>query len=164
MITAFALLILGPLPELLPMLRPVAPGLQNCPDGSVVASTATCPLQFSDHRFLLSHEPRRRELVERWWCGRSEKPNEVRVVVELRQPDAAHKNPYHVSRLVALSVDGQAPSAKLLKEVRAKVDGLSWVVRLSSRCQDTPTLGEVGVLHVNYWEDYEQQVVIELRP
>lgn len=145
------------------MLRVPRPGTQNCPDGSVVAATATCPPQFTDHRFLLSHEPRRRELVERWWCGRSEKPNEVRVAVEMRQPDAAHKNPYYVSRLVVLLVDGQAPSARLLEEVTAKVDGLSWVVRLSSRCQDTPSQGTIGVLNVNYWQDYEQRIVIEFR-
>ncbi|GAA4002216.1 hypothetical protein GCM10022211_11790 [Sphingomonas humi] len=82
----------------------------------------------------------------------------------MRQPDATNKQPYYVSRLVALSVNGRKPSARLLHEVRSKVDGLGQVLRISTRCQDTPAQGVLGVLNVSYWDSYEQRVTIELRP
>ncbi len=144
-------------------IQAAAPKTQRCPDGSVRLATDKC-IVFPDHRYLLNHEPDRRDLTERWWCGRSKKPNEVRISVELRQADADHNDLYYVSRLTNLSVNGRKPSARLLQEVGSKVAGMGQVVQVGMRCLNTPSQGVIGVLSVRYRDSAEGAVEFELRP
>jgi hypothetical protein len=158
-----ALLLWGAAAAGQPATIPTTPKTKQCPDGSVVLATQSC-IVYPDHRFLLTHEPARREIIERWWCGKSDQPHEVAISVELRQPDAGNNKPYYVSRLTNLSVNGRKPSARLLQEVGARVKEMGQLVRVGTRCLSTPSLGVIGVLTVSYRYSAERAVEFELRP
>lgn len=126
--------------------RPVPqPLTQQCPDGSVMLATDSCPVQLS-HIYLMHHEPSRKEIVERWWCGRSKEPNEARIAVELIQPTTQTGSPYYVSRLLSLSVNGLPASSELVKRVGDELAGLKQLVSANSRCLNVRPSLTVGIL------------------
>ena len=140
-----------------------SPKTKQCPDRSVVLATEQC-IEYPNHRYLLTHEPWRREFTERWWCGRSERPIEARIVSAPTLSEGGRDSRAPGSRLTYLFIQGQKPSARLLQEVRSKVAGLGKVANVSSRCLDTPKHGTIGVLILTAGRRPYGRLEIELRP
>ncbi len=126
-------------------------------------ATQEC-IEYPNHRYLLTHEPWRREFTERWWCGRSERPIEARIAAARAPSEGGRDTQAPGSRLTFLSIQGKKPSARLLREVKSKVAGIGIVVDVSSRCLDTPKDGTIGVLILTEGRRPYGRLEIELRP
>lgn len=135
----------------------------KCPDGSTILATEQC-IEYPNHRYLLTHEPWRREFTERWWCGRLERPIEARIVAAPAPSEGGQETRAPGSRLTYLSIQGQKPSARLLQEVRSKVAGFGVIAGVRSRCLHTPKDGTIGVLTLTQGRRPYGNVEIELRP
>lgn len=158
-----ALLLLGAAASQPNAPRAAFPQIKRCPDGSTILATEQCN-EFPNHRYLLTHEPWRREFTERWWCGRSERPIEARIVSAPPLLEGGRDSRAPGTRLTYLSIQGQKPSARLLQEVRSKVAGFGVVADIRSRCLHTPKDGTIGVLILTEGRRPYGTVEIELRP
>ncbi|GAA4043045.1 hypothetical protein GCM10022281_25290 [Sphingomonas rosea] len=147
MLFAFLMLSTGqPVPASPPPAVPPKVATQTCADGAVILATDRC-LVFPDHRYLLDHEPQRRILTERWWCGRSKEPNEARVSVELVQPTSPTARTYWVARLLSLTLDGRPAPRPIMRKVETELGAMAWLTGLGSRCLFVqPNFATIGIL------------------
>ncbi|HEY0628996.1 MAG TPA: hypothetical protein VGD23_06675 [Sphingomicrobium sp.] len=111
----------------------VEPGLKHCRNGSVVTSNDTC-LELPDHRYVSTHEPRRRERAQRWWCGRSAQPSFASITIEQRQSRAAQGSMGYDYRVNSLMVDGRPATAPLMRTVRERLLASNSVYDIAGRC------------------------------
>lgn len=124
------------------------PAVQTCPDGSVILVTDRC-ISFPSHRYHLTHQPARREVTERWWCGGSSRPIEVTVRFE-DSDKGTNPRPTHKATLMSLMIEGHPAPATLHDKLRSRLAALDRVFDLDGRCLFVQTGGAIGVLTLRH--------------
>jgi hypothetical protein len=145
------------------------PGVKECADGATVLVADSCPPQFPDHRYLLTHEPRRQIVSAEWWCQGEPSPTSVRFSVEASDTrNAVGKITglrYSVS-LFSLRVSGRAASTTQLSRVRQSLPTFNNIGFVHGRCLHTPAGRTIPVLtFAGYTKGIiaPQRVELELR-
>jgi hypothetical protein len=147
------------------------PGMKQCPGPRRVRVTESCPFppQLPNHRYLLTHEPRRQIVSAEWWCQGEPSPTSVRFSVKQRDtPNAASQitGPTHSVSLFSLRVSGRAASTAQLSRVRQSLQPFSNIGVVHGRCLHTESGRAIPVLtFVGYTQGImaPQNVELELR-
>ncbi len=147
------------------------PGMKQCPGVARVRVAESCPFPqpLPNHRYLLTHEPRRQIVSAEWWCQGEPSPTSVRFSVEQRDTLNATGqitgSKYSVS-LFSLRVSGKAGSTTQLSRVRQSLQPFRNIGVVHGRCLHTESGIAIPVLtFVGYTQGImaPQNVELELR-
>jgi hypothetical protein len=147
------------------------PGMKQCPGVARVRVAESCPFPapLPNHRYLLTHEPRRQIVSAEWWCQGEPSPTSVRFSVEQRDtPNAAAQitGPTHSVSLFSLRVSGRAASTAQLSRVRQSLQPFYDIGMVHGRCLHTESGRAIPVLtFAGYTQAIKgpQMVELELR-
>jgi hypothetical protein len=125
------------------------PVTKSCPDGSTIIAVDTCAPSL-DHRYLLTHQPSRHTVIQRWWCGPFPSPSEVGVTFGEQQPTGQQGSDPTVHHLDFLRVYGVPASPTLLRTVRGRVSNTKGLYNISARCLNVRSGRTMPVLVLHY--------------
>ncbi len=128
-----------------PVADPLLPGLQRCPDGSILRTIDRCA-EMPDHRFEFTHEPHRQDRARRWWCRGFAGKNQVSMTMEYGQAAGLADRPRQLNRLDVLIIGGRPASNSVKRSVQRLIDAFDRFDAFAGRCLFVRSGGSVPVL------------------